>query len=315
MQDSVCSVRLSFFIQKDNSYMKKDNASLPAEPLSRLTGALRASAAGLTFSEPQPDPCLEAGRAQLGPGAVLMTGVAMDYPAGYATSWHAHECCQLLYAVQGVMVVQAVTGRWIVPPTTAVWLRPGIRHRLSMQGQAKVRSVFVPAEAAHGLPEQDGVLHVSPLLRELIAQAALLGRDLCAQRRGRLLAELLLEELRGQRELPFHLPWPEDARMAAVCEAVLADPSDGRDAGDWAQVLAMSSKTFQRHFLKSAGLGFGRWRQQARMLAALDALLQEMPILQVALQVGYESQSAFTLAFRQTFGVAPARFREMLRAA
>jgi AraC-like DNA-binding protein len=260
--------------------MKKDNASLPAEPLSRLTGALRASAAGLTFSEPQPDPCLEAGRAQLGSGVVLMTGVAMDYPAGYATPWHAHECCQLLYAVQG-----------------------------------KVRSVFVPAGAAHGLPEQDGVLHVSPLLRELIAQAALLGRDLCAQRRGRLLAELLLEELRGQRELPFHLPWPEDARMAAVCEAVLADPSDGRDAGDWAQVLAMSSKTFQRHFLKSAGLGFGRWRQQARMLAALDALLQEMPILQVALQVGYESQSAFTLAFRQTFGVAPARFREMLRVA
>ncbi|MGO3740919.1 AraC family transcriptional regulator [Kerstersia sp.] len=288
--------------------MKKDNLGQPS-----LSHAATPDEAGAGPEGEGQAVCIEAGLGRGEQPLAFMTGVAMDYPAAHATPWHAHERCQLLYAVQGVMVVQAATGRWTVPPTTAVWLRPEIEHRLLMQGAVKVRSVFVTADAAMGLPERDGVLHVSALLRELIAQAAQLGLHVCATRRGRLLAELLLEELRGQHELPFHLPWPEDTRMAAVCEAVLADPANSQDADGWARALAMSSKTFQRHFRHSAGLGFGRWRQQARMMAALDALLQGQAIAQVALQAGYESQSAFTLAFRHTFGVSPARFRERMR--
>lgn len=299
--------------------MKKDSSGPPLHALAasarqRGSGASPGvmAAQGTVAGQP-PELCLVAGLARPAGMQAFMTGVAMDYPAAHVTPWHAHERCQLLYAVQGVMVVQAATGRWTVPPTTAVWLRPGIEHRLLMQGPAKVRSVFVAADAVCGLPERDGVLHVSALLRELIAQAANLGLALCATRRGWLLAELLLEELRGQRELPFHLPWPEETRLADVCEAVLLDPAQPHKAEDWAGRLAMSSKTFQRHFSKSTGMGFGRWCQQARMMAALDALLQGQAILQVALQVGYDSQSAFALAFRQTFGVSPARFRERLR--
>ena len=46
-----------------------------------------------------------------------MTGVAADYPAGFAVDFHRHARGQLLYALDGVMVVEATTGRWVVPPT------------------------------------------------------------------------------------------------------------------------------------------------------------------------------------------------------
>ncbi|AOY99608.1 AraC family transcriptional regulator [Cupriavidus sp. USMAHM13] len=237
-----------------------------------------------------------------------LTGVAADYPAGAETPFHRHARCQLVYAVEGVMVVEAATGRWVVPPTTAVWLGPDVEHRLLMRGPVRVRSVFVAADAAGGLPAAECVIHVSPLLRELISEIAHLGLEVCATRRGRLVAALLREELRRPQALPFHLPWPADARIAAICAELSGNPAHPFHAADWAASLAMSEKTFHRHFHKHTGLSFGRWRQQARLLLALDHLLRGEPILPVALRCGYESHSAFTLAFRKQFGMPPSRF-------
>ncbi len=240
--------------------------------------------------------------------ASWMTGVSADYPAGFAVDPHRHARGQLLYAVDGVLVVEAGTGRWIVPPTAAVWLRPGVEHRLQACGPARVRSVLVLPKAAHRLPDTDCVLHVSPLLRELVAEAAALGTEVCGTRRGRLVAALLVEELRHPRTLPFHLPWPADRRMATVCRAIATGSAYASSAEDWARSLAMSAKTFHRHFAKSTGMNFGRWRQQARLLAAVDAIVRGRPLMEVALGCGYESHSAFTQSFKRHFGTSPSRF-------
>ncbi len=237
-----------------------------------------------------------------------MTGVAADYPAGFEVGFHSHRRGQLLYALDGVMVVEADTGRWIVPPTTAVWLRPGVKHRLLMRSAVRVRSVMLVPKAARRLPATDCVLHVSPLLRELIAEAAALGLDVCGTPRGKLVAALLVEELRLPRALPFHLPWPADERMAAVCRAITGEPAPPASAAAWARSLAMSTKTFHRHFAKHTGMNFGQWHRQARLLAAMDAIVRGLPLMRVALDCGYESHSAFTQAFRRQFGAPPSAF-------
>ncbi len=268
-------------------------------------------------------PCGHAGLPELQAAAPLpVTGVAGDYPAGMEVQEHSHECCQLLYAVQGVLEVRARSGRWVVPPTRGVWLCSGVPHSLRMRGAVQVRSLFVDAQAAQGLPVADCVIEVSPLLRELISEVA---RWPAAPQRGqdetrdRLVVELLLQELRQPPVVPFHLPWPQDARMAAVCRA-LAEGGQAvgqggeraenlaATAADWAARLAMGEKTFHRHFLQATGLSFGRWRQRVRLLSSMQALLAGRPIVQVALEAGYESHSAYSLAFRRQFGMPPSAF-------
>lgn len=240
--------------------------------------------------------------------ALPVTGVAVDYPAGHEVAFHRHGRGQLLYAAEGIMLVEAVTGKWMVPPTTAVWLRPDVEHRLLMRSRVRVHSIFVHDQAAHGLPRMDCVIHVSPLLRELIAEAAQLALEVCGTRRGRLLAALLLEELSAQRELPFHLPWPDDARIAGICSALSKNPADSSSANEWAASVAMSAKTFHRHFQKNTGMTFGRWRQQLRLMSSMESLLSGAPVLQAALSSGYESHSAYTVAFKKHFGVSPTEF-------
>ena len=75
----------------------------------------------------------------------------------------------------------------------------------------------------------------------------------------------------------------------------------------------MSAKTFHRHFLRGTGMTFGRWRQQQRLMFSLPALLNGAPVLQVALDSGYDSHSAYATAFRKCFGMPPSAFVRQTR--
>ncbi|PYT93002.1 MAG: hypothetical protein DMG36_11730 [Acidobacteria bacterium] len=52
-------------------------------------------------------------------------------------------------------------------------------------------------------------------------------------------------------------------------------------------------------------MSFGRWRQQARLFAALEMLAQRESVTEVAIAVGYDSVSAFIEMFRTMLGTTP----------
>lgn len=237
-----------------------------------------------------------------------VTGVVIRYPAGHVVPEHAHRRGHLLYAAEGVLLVEAATGRWLVPPTAAVWLRPGIPHRLVIPGPVEVHGIFIHEDLAKHLPAQDSVLHVFALLRELIGALTSLDLKSAHSRREKLMGDLFMEELGLQRPLPFHLPWPSDAQIQRVCDMLVHNPAHPAMADDWAAALAMSTKTFHRRFQKSTGLTFGRWRQQMRLMSSMPLLLEGAPVTQVALSSGYESHSAYAVAFKKHFGLPPSEF-------
>jgi AraC-like DNA-binding protein len=65
-----------------------------------------------------------------------------------------------------------------------------------------------------------------------------------------------------------------------------------------------------RLFERETGLSFARWRQQARLLRALELLALGEAVTGVALDLGYESLSAFISMFRQSLGTTPAKYFE-----
>ena len=72
--------------------------------------------------------------------------------------------------------------------------------------------------------------------------------------------------------------------------------------------LGVTAKTIHRLFAKETGMTFGQWRQQARLLFALERLARGERIIDVAIDSGYASQSAFTAMFRKHFGMPPSAF-------
>ena len=237
-----------------------------------------------------------------------VVAAATDYPAGQGTRWHSHPRAQLVYAISGVMAVTTGDGVWVVPPERAVWVPGGMDHRVDFPTDVKMRSLWVQPNASGDLPDYCCVVTVSPLLRELIRAAVDLPTEYDADGpAGRLMA-VILDQLEVLNQAPLHLPWPEDPRIVRIAQALAEDPSLDTGLNDWARTAGASARTLARLFVRETGLTFGAWRQQARLLKALELLAAGQPVTATALDLGYDSPSAFIAMFKKALGVSPGKY-------
>ncbi len=81
-----------------------------------------------------------------------------------------------------------------------------------------------------------------------------------------------------------------------------------RDLDAWASWAGIAARTLSRRFVTETGFTFTAWRQRARLLRSLEMLAESTPVTTVALDLGYDSVSAFIALFRRTFGVTPGEY-------
>lgn len=101
---------------------------------------------------------------------------------------------------------------------------------------------------------------------------------------------------------------PQDSRIASLIMAFLNHPADHKTMGEWAAQLGFSQRNLIRTIRTQTGLSFRSLRRQARLMAAVEMLSRGQAVTSVALDVGFESPSAFIHAFRQTTGTTPRRY-------
>ncbi|WP_271197439.1 AraC family transcriptional regulator [Pseudomonas turukhanskensis] len=233
---------------------------------------------------------------------------ANDYPADWHIPPHSHNKHQLIYAIAGVMVVHAALHQWTVPPSRGIWMPSGQEHAIRCIGQVKMRSVFVQPDASLDLPNDPKAVSISPLLSELIQASIGIAEPYPDNSREARVMNLILDELKILPTLPLHLPQPADPRVAIICASLQENPGDHATLADWSGRLHLDEKTIQRLFQKGTGMTFGQWRQQARLLQALERIAVGERIIDVAGALGYESPSAFATMFKKQFGVTPSQF-------
>ena len=230
-----------------------------------------------------------------------------EYPAGFVDPMHSHQRTQLLYASSGVMSVITDETSFVLPPQRAVWLPAGLMHEVSCRGPVSLRTLYIDAPVA-----QSGrcrVIEVSDFLKALILEVVGFKAEYdIGGREGRIVA-LLLDEIEQMPNAPYQARMPREPRLARVCRAILANPADPRDLDDWAKLAGMGRRTFTRSFKQQTGMGLAVWRQQVRLMEALSRLASGQSITAVALDVGYESPSAFTAMFHRNFGVPPSLYQ------
>lgn len=84
------------------------------------------------------------------------------------------------------------------------------------------------------------------------------------------------------------------------------------DVADLADAAGYSRHHFSRAFKASTGISPGAYLTAARIDTAKHLLLaQDCPVIDVAVEVGFDSLSSFTRRFATTVGTTPARFREL----
>lgn len=230
---------------------------------------------------------------------------AQSIPPRHEFPEHAHDWHQVVYAVDGVLMAIAESRSFVISPEQAVWLPSGIRHRVGSLLGAEFRSLWISVASGRSLPTAPTVLAVSPLLKQLIVEAAAIearkDKDGYTDR----VTALILDQLARAPALTTGLPWPQSARLLRLCEALYVDPADERGLDDWAKVLGTSSRTLTRRFEAEMGMSLRSWRRQVRLLRSIELLRSGTGVTETALQLGYGSASAFIFAFRTEMGSSP----------
>ena len=226
-------------------------------------------------------------------------------PAGVRIAQHTHAWAQLAYASRGVLRMTTPGTTWMVPPSRAIWVPPRVTHEVVIVEDAVLRTLYVDESVIPPGLDACRVVEVSGLLRETIA--ALDERGI-APARERLLGTLALDEITRSAPLPLSVPMPEEKRLRALCEALIADPAGPGSLEYWAAHVGASTRTIARLFRHELGVSFSQWRQQAILARAIPLLNQGRPMAIVAQELGYQSQSAFSAMFRRAFGESPRAF-------
>ncbi len=238
-----------------------------------------------------------------GPPVVGRAGTQVNHD----TAWHSHSRGQLIGCGRGVLSVGSKAGHWVVPARHAVWIPPGHAHSARMHGAFTGWSLYVARPACAGLPVAPCTMAVTPLLWEAAlrcAQRASAAPDTAQDR----LAEVIVEEIRGLVPQPLGLPLPGDARLLRIANALLAEPAQRRSLQDWAAWTGLSARTLSRRFVAETSLSFTAWTQRVRLLRSLELLAGGQPVTQVALELGYDSVSAFIALFKRELGCTPAAY-------
>nr|WP_206955710.1 helix-turn-helix transcriptional regulator [Trinickia acidisoli] len=230
---------------------------------------------------------------------------ARPMPAGERIALHMHAWAQLAYASRGVMRVAVESSTWMVPPSRAIWVPPRVPHEIFIIEDAYLRTLYIDESVVPGGLDACRVVDVSGLLREVIAALDADGLDTA---RERLLGALALDEITRSEPLPLSVPMPSEKRLRALCEALLADPGNTDPLEYWAASVGASTRTIARLFRQELGMSFSQWRQQAVLARAIPLLNRGRALSQIAHELGYQSQSAFSAMFRRAFGESPRAF-------
>lgn len=225
--------------------------------------------------------------------------------AGYVIARHSHERDQLLYAIRGVMTIQAQDSIWTIPPSHGLWVPAYVEHSVRMDTEVEMRTLYFQPGIVAGVHDKCQVRAVTPLLRELILRAMTIhplydleGPD------GRLM-QLIIDEIGQLEPEPLSLRLPKDRRLARLCNHLLDTLGENEPIGRLGAKVGLSERSIIRLFPIETGLTLHRWRQQARLMRAFALAERGKNISVIAADLGYSSPSAFAKMFRKIFGRAP----------
>lgn len=223
---------------------------------------------------------------------------------------HKHGMFQLLHAMQGCMSIQLDGMKCVLPPNRAAWIPAHMLHCATMRNVVEYRSLYFDAQWVQCLPRELAVIEVTPLLRELIERMSFWEWDKPLDSMKNTLA-LFFEELAEAKTQSLFLPLPQDKRLSRWLEHLERKEDIVPPLKVLSQQIGASGKTISRILQKETGMSYQAWRQQWRLLKAIEWLSEGKAVNDVAYGLAFSSDSAFISFFKQQVGETPLRFQKI----
>ncbi len=238
-----------------------------------------------------------------------LRSLSARFSPGHRVDWHSHAWSQLIYATEGVLTVESRTACWVIPQDRGIWVPSGEEHALTMHGRVFLQTVYLEPHQARRTDRTCTALEISGLMHELIRHVCSAGIVRGQTREDRTLIRFFLDQLEQLSPFPLVIHMPQEERARKVARRIIDAPGSPDGLDRICREAGASLRTMQRLFVNDLGLPLSRWRNQVRMVTAVQLLARGGSVTQVAGELGFESLSAFISSFRRYFGESPGKFR------
>lgn len=225
-------------------------------------------------------------------------------------SWHQHPPGQIIYCIQGSIRVQTQTKSesrfWYLPAQQGIWVPPNLLHAAEIEAKSHFVSLYIEETLANKGSKEVMGFQVSNLLRELIMECSHtdFSKETISEKEKRLYL-CMFDQLENAKHDTVNFPLPNDQRLQKLLNMLLKDPSNKDSVSELGKKVGASSKTLSRLLDTEFQLSFTDLRNRIRILHASKALDSNLPIVNVALSLGFSSQAAFTTLFKKYVGITP----------
>lgn len=219
----------------------------------------------------------------------------------------------LLYAAKGALRLEAEDRYWVLPPSRAAWIPADTSIKIEITHAVTCCSVlFHPGFIAPDITHCQ-VINLSEVARQMILHTRRWGPD-----SGQLdqhacsffsaLAGTCVELAQQPSKV-----WIPKGQSKAIQRALSFTQENLAQDTSLAQVAAaahLSQRSLSRRFSQETNMTWRQMQRRMRMIRAIELLSNvEGRIINIALDVGYVSLSAFNRAFRDFSGFTPSEFR------
>jgi len=237
-----------------------------------------------------------------------LISTAVDVQLPHYILRHNHIRAQLLYSTHGTLQVSVQNRQWLITPHTGIWIRPGQDHEVIANDAAQYRSVYIVPDIANSLTISSRIVTLKPLLRELINESACFGSQYMKNTPEHRLIGVLHDNLKSLPDDTCQIQIPSDRRLRKICLRILQNPKNDISLSQWCANSGTCERTIARLFRKQTGCSFTVWRQRVYVSYAIEKIRSGQSITTVALDLGYNSPSAFTAMFKRVLGITPSQY-------
>ncbi len=235
---------------------------------------------------------------------------AIDMPPNYIDDWHTHQWHQIVFPLTGLLQTNIDVKSFIVPHNGLLYIPANTIHRSVAVTNTKFLAIYLNPNTIVEYRDELKSCLVTPFLKTLILE---LFDEKSTQNTQNTFTNLLTV-LRDQIELAknFNIPIliPRDRRLLSIFHQLQNQPNLAFTLAQWAIKVGASERTLSRVCAKEFNQSFSSWRQNVRLVLSLQLLNKNISILEIAMDLGYKSDSSFIYAFKQLFLKTPNRYRK-----
>jgi AraC-like DNA-binding protein len=218
---------------------------------------------------------------------------------------------KILLVEEGRVKVEGPHGQWVMLPAHMIFIPHDRPYRLYTDPDAAV--VVTHLAAHHTVWEHEGcwAAPANGLAKEMLGYATRWGRerakdDPIAEAYFNALGLLCKDWFQCSRMM--WIPFGDSAELKRAI-AYTRTRLDSVTIELAAEAAGTSVRTLRRYFQEELGMSWRRFLQELRMTRAIELLtLRRLSVTQTALDVGFNSVAAFTLAFTSFTGKTPSSY-------